>query len=121
MKTKMVLGAVIGTLCWSVSAIPIESGYKGISERNVFGLTPEPPPKIEEKPPPPQAKLFLVGYSTIGGIKRAFLRGQFPAQPRQPAKGESVTLSEGQGEAGIEGIPIDEKGKQVTGDYERSP
>src|SRR4051812_22963128 len=119
MKTKTVLGAaVVGTICLSVSAIPTE--YQSISERNVFRLTEEPPPKIEEKPLAPQAKVLLAGYSTIGGFKRAFLRVQYPAQAGQPAKEDSLTLAEGQAEGGVEVVAIDDKAKQVTVKYEGS-
>lgn len=121
MKTKVVFGAMIGAVGLSVFATPVASRYQAIAEKNVFHLSPEPPPKIDEKPLPPQPKVLLAGFSTIGGFKRAFLRVQYPAQPGQPAKEESLTLAEGQGEGGVEVVTINDAAKLVTVTYEGSP
>jgi hypothetical protein len=87
--------------------------YRGIMERNIFGLKPPPPPPSPEetKAPPPNIK--LTGITTILGRKQALLMVAVPAKPPQPAREESYILTEGQREGEIEVLNIDEKGGSV--------
>lgn len=82
--------------------------YQGIVERNIFGLKPPPPPVRPEDVKPPVPKVWLTGITTILGNKRALLKVQIPAKPPQQAKEESYILTEGQSEADIEVLAIDE-------------
>jgi hypothetical protein len=105
-------------LCSLVAgASPSSSGnpYHQIAERNVFGLRPPQPPRVEP-PPAPLPKIVLTGITTILGNKRALLKIQFPAQPSKPAKEESCVLAEGQRDGLIEVLEINEKTAQVKVD-----
>ena len=87
-----------------------------IAERNLFGLTPKPPPYVPEKPSPPLPKVKLTGITTILGNKLALLKVQFPPQPREPAKDKSYILGEGQRDGPIEVLEINEKLDKVKMD-----
>jgi hypothetical protein len=79
--------------------------YTGIAARNVFGLGP----LVAQPPSPPLAplpKIMLVGITTILQDKRALLKVQFPAQPPEPAREVSCTLTLGQREGPIEVLAI---------------
>jgi hypothetical protein len=82
--------------------------YHGIAERNVFKLQ-QPKPVVVERPAPVLPKLKLTGITTLLFPKRVFIKVQFPAQPGEPAKEESLMLALGQREAGIEVLEVDEK------------
>jgi len=110
-------GALIGlTVCLSASAVVPGSStnqYDGISVRNVFGLKDPPPIVPPTLPAPPLPKIILTGISTMLNNKLAFIRVQFPAKPGEPAKEQSMMLAEGQREAGIEVLQIDEKAGRI--------
>jgi hypothetical protein len=92
-----------------------DNPYHQIAERNVFGLRPPQPPRVEP-PPAPLPKIVLTGITTILGNKRALLKIQFPAQPSKPAKAESCVLAEGQRDGAIEVLEVNEKTAQVKVD-----
>jgi hypothetical protein len=81
--------------------------YTGIAARNVFGLGPLAA-QPTGPPPPPLPGIMLVGISTILPNKRALLKVEFPAQPPEPAREVSCTLTLGQREGPIEVLAIDE-------------
>jgi hypothetical protein len=99
----------------SASPTASDNPYHQIAERNVFGLRPPQPSRVEP-PPAPLPKIVLTGITTILGNKRALLKVQFPAQTRQPAKEESCSLAEGQRDGPIEVLEINEKTAQVKVD-----
>ena len=103
--------------CLTAGASPTSSGnpYHQIVERNVFGLRPPPPARLEP-PPAPSPKVRLTGITTILGNKLALLKIQFPAQPSKPVKEESCVLAEGQRDGLIEVLEINEKTAQVKVD-----
>src|SRR2546421_11282835 len=84
----------------SANAITIDASnpYRGIVDRNVFGLKdpPPPPPPNPDANKPPAPPITLTGISTVLGTKRAFMTLQLPAKPPEPAKLASLMLSEGQ-------------------------
>jgi len=82
------------------------SPYAGIPERNVFALVPvvPKPEKIVE----PSPNIVLTGVTTILGTKHALFTVQFPNQPL-----ESCILSEGQTQAGVEVVQIEEMSGRV--------
>lgn len=89
--------------------------YEAIPGRNVFALKPPTPPP-DPNPPPPRVeppKIRLQGIHTILGRKQVMFKAQFPAKPPQPAKEESLLLSEGHGEGEIQVLAIDEKAGTV--------
>jgi hypothetical protein len=114
---KWVGGALVGlTICLSASAVVPGSStnqYDRISIRNVFGLKDPPPVVVPPPPPPALPKIILTGIATISGSKLAFLRVQFLAKPGEPAREQSMMLKEGQREAGIEILQIDEKAGRI--------
>ena len=63
--------------------------------------------------PLPCPKLFLTGITTLLGNKIAFFSVQFPTKPGQPAKEQSLTLTEGQRDEGIELLSVNEIAKEV--------
>lgn len=81
--------------------------YSGIVERNSFGLKPPVNPADLIKPPPPQAPdIKLQGITTILGRKQVLLKVRIPAKPPEPARDQSVVLSEGQREGEVEVLEI---------------
>jgi hypothetical protein len=82
--------------------------YQGIVDRNVFNLKPLPRP--EDNLPPPEAppKITLTGFTTILGDKRVLFKVQTAAKPPEKPKEESFILTEGQRDADIEVLEIDE-------------
>jgi hypothetical protein len=115
MRGRFIFGALaIVTFCpnGKVFSAAATRDYSLIPERNLFGLHEQvvvvPPPKEEPLP-----KIVLNGVATLGR-KLAFLKVQFPPKPGEQQtpqqQGEqSLILSEGQREAGIEVLEINEK------------
>jgi hypothetical protein len=87
--------------------------YRGIVERNVFGLNPKPPPPEINTPPPPSPRVFLTGITTVLGNKHALLKTTPPAKPGELAKEQAFTLAEGQREGEIEVLEINEIARSV--------
>jgi len=90
-------------------AVSADNPYVKIVDRNVFSLkAPVPPPSPESlKPPPP--KITLTGITTILGIKRVLMKVPMPARPPEPAREESLMLTEGERSGDIEVLEINEK------------
>jgi len=86
--------------------------YRAITERNIFGLKPPPPPGSVEPPKAPAPDLNLTGITTILGRKQALLKA--PAKAPQRPKDEYYILSEGEREGDIEVLAIDEVAAKVT-------
>jgi len=105
-------GLLPGTLVAGFSPTSSGNPYHQIVERNLFGLRPPQPPRVEP-PPAPLPKVMLTGITTILGNKRALLKIQFPAQPSKKAKEESCILAQGQRDGVIEVLEINEKTAQV--------
>lgn len=80
--------------------------YQGITDRNIFGLKPPPPPVRPEDIKPPTPEIYLTGVTTILGKKQALLK--VPAKPPLRPKDESYILTEGQSEGEIQVLNIDE-------------
>jgi hypothetical protein len=102
-------------MCWAATVVrPACAGnpYSSILQRNVFGLRP-PPPVVNEPAHGPLPKVRLTGITTILKGKRALLKVEFPAKPRERPKEESLILEEGQRAGSIEVLQIDEKIAQV--------
>jgi hypothetical protein len=97
-------GFVLNTNTRAVAPDSPGAPYRGIVERNVFGLKAPPAPAVDTPPPPPPVKLTLTGITTILGNKRALLSAQIPNKPV-----ESYILSEGQRDREVEVVEIDEK------------
>jgi hypothetical protein len=121
-KRMLMYTLAASALCTTANAVTGDSSgspYQSVVERNVFGLKPPPPPPDPEATKPPPPKMFLQGITTFGGIKRALLKAQMPAQPGEkgkpgekakpgePAKDESFILAEGQRDGDIEVLEID--------------
>lgn len=88
--------------------------YSAIWTRNVFDLTPKPPPEQPKSTAPPPPNVKLIGIYTLFG-KRAILTLQEPStKPGQPpSKEESYTMTEGERRGGLELLEIDPKGRTV--------
>jgi hypothetical protein len=81
--------------------------YGTIPGRNLFALKPivlEP-----NTPPPPQLqRIVLTGITTILGDKRALMKTvPVGTKPGEPAREQSLILSEGQGESDVQVLSID--------------
>src|SRR6185369_4701692 len=94
-------------------AVSSDNPYGKIVDRNIFGLKPPPPPPSPESLKPPPPKIVLTGVTTIGGTKRVLMRVPMPARPPEPAKEESLMMTEGQRDGDIEVLEIDEKSGTV--------
>jgi hypothetical protein len=111
-KSLLILTATLSVAAFEAQAFvnqPDRSVYEPIVHRNVFDL--HGPPKKAEPPPdvPPPTKIRLTGITTILGDKRALLMVQEPTTPgpgTPPAKEESVILSEGQRQGGIQLLEV---------------
>lgn len=108
-------GCVLCAMAALASPTSSANPYHEITERNVFGLRPPQPSRVES-PPTPLPKIVLTGITTILGNKRALLKVQYPAQPPEPAKEESCILAEGQREGAIEVLAINAKTEHVKVD-----
>src|SRR6266404_578456 len=108
----------IGTLCTlaictGALGVSADNVYRGIIDRNVFGLKSPPPPADPEANKPPPPKIIPTGITTILGGKRALFKVQMPAHPPEPAKEQSFIMTEGQREGQIEVLEIDEKAGSI--------
>ena len=85
------------------------NSYKGIPERNVFGLRPPPSQPQQEPTAAPLPKITLTGITTILESKRALMKvAAANAKQPDPTKELSLILTEGQREGDIEVLQIDE-------------
>jgi hypothetical protein len=111
MRGKYVFGTLgIAAICSSAGmrAAPSAKQYGQIPARNLFGLH-EPVQPTNEPVKPQLPKVSLSGISTINN-KLAFLKLQPLSKPgEQPQSEQSLMLTEGQREAGIEVLEINEK------------
>jgi len=110
-KSLLILTASLSAVAFEAQAFvnqPDRSVYDPIVRRNVFDLH-GPPAKAEPQPDvPPPTKIRL---TTILGDKRALLMVQEPTTPGSgtpPAKEESVILSEGQRQGGIQLLEVNQ-------------
>jgi hypothetical protein len=111
---KIMICALAGlTFASGAKALVTEpSPFRGIVERNVFGLKPiTPTVSAPAVPPAPPSKITLNGITTILGNKRALLSVQAPGKPV-----ESFILAEGQRDGGVEVKTIDEKNGSIEVD-----
>ena len=108
--TRPFLALCVGALLWRANATATTAGfnpYSGIVERNSFGLKPPINPADLVKPPPPLvADIKLQGITTILGRKQVLMKVRIPAKPPEPARDQSVVLSEGQREGEVEVLEI---------------
>ena len=108
--TALICGAAAFGLCLKAGAVPADNPYKGIVERNLFGLKdPPPPPDPAEVNKPQPSKIILTGITDILGRKQALMKiPAAPAKPGETPKGEqSFILTVGQREGDIEVLEID--------------
>jgi hypothetical protein len=84
--------------------------YDRIPERNAFGLRPPPSDPLPTNPPAQLPKITLTGITTILGNKRALMMLAPPiVKPGDTNRQISLILTEGQREADVEVLQIDEK------------
>lgn len=100
------LGIVAICSSAAVRAAPSAEQYGQIPARNLFGLH-EPIQPTNEPVKPQLPKIDLRGITTING-KLAFLNVQHPPKPGEQQGQESLMLTEGQRESGIEILQINE-------------
>src|SRR5438552_18774603 len=97
---RFLVSAMVVLFFANANAITIDASnpYRGIVDRNVFGLKdpPPPPPPNPDANKPPAPPITLTGISTVLGTKRAFMTLQLPAMPPERTKMASLMLSEGQ-------------------------
>src|SRR5438445_13350489 len=113
---RLIISAATVLLVVGANAITADSNpYRGIVDRNVFGLKdpPPPPPPNPDAGKPPTPPITLTGITTVLGNKRAFLTLQLPAKQPEPAKTPSLMLTEGQRDGEVEVLEIDEKERTV--------
>jgi hypothetical protein len=89
------------------------SSYRSIPERNAFSLKPGPRPEPLRPAEPVLQKIILTGITTILGNKRALMKVIPPARQGEQPKEVSLILTEGQREADVEVLQIDEKAEAV--------
>jgi hypothetical protein len=97
---------------WCAQAVvddPAASYYRGIPQRNIFGLKPPVAAPQPTAPPVALPKLVLTGITTILDNKRALLKVLPPSGAGQPAKEVSLILTEGQREEGVQVLEINER------------
>lgn len=92
-----------------------DNPYGGIVERNVFDLKDPPPPvdtsAVTNAPPP---NVTLTGIMTIFGQTQALFLLQKAATPGKPPDSpESLIMTEGQRQGGLEVLEIDKADKKV--------
>ena len=97
------------------AAVSLQNPYEPIARRNIFGLL-RPPNTDNEPPPTAIAGLRLKGTTSILGDRRALLIAQLPATPSEPAREQSLILSEGQSEGQITILEINVMAGRVTVD-----
>jgi hypothetical protein len=113
MKRAALAGVVSSVMLGGcLAGLSADNPYQDIVNRNAFALNPIPPPP---PPTPPQAQnptdVFLSGISTIGGVKKAFLR----VVDKTPGRKEEFPIlieGEGQGRVDVVSINVD-KGEVV--------
>lgn len=116
-RAKYILGALaIVAVCPSANVLSAAASadyYKRIPTRNLFGLH-EQVVAIPEQPLPALPKIVLSGITSMGN-KLAFLKVQSPPpKPGEQQQAEqSLMLTEGQREGGIEVLEINEKAGTV--------
>jgi hypothetical protein len=94
---------------------PKPDHFQTIPQRNVFGLK-EPEKMVITNPPRQQPKILLTGITTILGNKRALLKilpAALAGKAADASKEISLILTEGQREADVEVLQIDEKAGSV--------
>ena len=79
--------------------------FQAIMQRDVFRLRP-PTVQVPKPPPPPRAKVRLVGITGLLGHEVALLEVQVAAKGSEPAKQFSAVLGEGQKQQGVEVLHI---------------
>ncbi len=114
----MTFGIVVAAvaLCRPAAAVAPEpqTGYRGIVDRNIFGLKPPPEPAQPPNTAQQLPKILLTGITTILGNKLALLKLQPPpAKAGEQLKEEPLMLTEGQREGPVEVLQIDEKAGAV--------
>lgn len=117
-KSGTTILSLFAGLAVCLSARAVNSGasserYRGIPERNVFGLRPpqaQPAPAAQNSTPP---QLILTGITTVLSNKLALLKAVLPASPGKPASEKPLLLAEGQREEGIEVLHIDTQARSV--------
>jgi hypothetical protein len=112
-RGRKTLVGVLAALALSASVRAVapdspDTPYRGIVERNVFGLKAPEDPNAFRPPPPPPVKITLTGITTILKRKCALLSAQPPNKPM-----ESYILAEGQRDNDVEVLEIDEKAGSV--------
>ena len=108
------LGGLSGGSLWGIIPDAAVGQYHAIPERNVFGLRPPPAQAAPTNPPAPLPKITLTGITTILESKRALMKlAPTTPKPGDPGKEQSLILTEGQREAGVEVLQIDETAGSV--------
>jgi hypothetical protein len=117
-RRTMVLCVAIG-LAWNIAgandAAPGPNPYATIAARNIFGLqsaAPAPPVPVVDAPPP---KILATGTMSIFGREQVL----FKVLNREDSPGARTietffVLAEGEHEAGVEVVKIDQRAGTVT-------
>ena len=93
-----------------------DNPYAAISTRNIFGmLPPPPPPSPEDEAKKDLPKITPTGIMGVNGHLQVLFKVA-PAKPGAGAKDELYILSEGQMQADITVVKIDDKNNIVTFD-----
>ena len=94
-----------------------DNPYVPIVTRNIFGISPPPPPVDPNAPKPePLPKITLNGIISSVGHVQALFKVVYPPKPGQPPKEQSYILGVGEGQDNIEVTKIDEAAQIVTFD-----
>jgi hypothetical protein len=93
-----------------------DSPYASIVSRNMFGLLPIPVVNPEDNKPPPEPppKITPNGIMTIFGRLQALFKVATKPKPGQPAKDDSYVLAEGERQADVEVVKIDQPNGIIT-------
>jgi hypothetical protein len=106
--------AAMTTAVGTAQAAALDRPYEAIAGKNVFHL--HDAPELANPPPTnaPLPKVYLMGISTILGMKQAYFVVQLPPVPGKPAPADKYfTLSEGRKQEMLEVLAIDPKAKLV--------
>jgi hypothetical protein len=116
-KPKLLTGLLLclSTTFATQALVPSQPNdhYQTIPNRNLFALKP-PIQEPYTAPPPQLQKILLTGITTILGDKRALMKTvPAGAKPGEPAREQSLILSEGQGEGDVQVLSIDAEAGSV--------
>jgi hypothetical protein len=107
-------GLALNANIYADNVVMPHNPYSPIVTRNVFALSPPPPPEAEQPLSDPPPKITPNGTMSIFGQRQVLFKVTAASKPGQPVKDAFYTLGEGESQDGIEVTHIDENASMVT-------